>query len=187
MIAPLRLPLAALLALLVLPALCVGAMAEDEAMEVPHPLALVEALTPPQTPGATRGITVTGEIPDELPAEHGLPAVALTIGFEFDSHRLTNDGMLVLRALGEAMGHATLSEATFHVAGHTDARGTDEYNLDLSRRRAETVVEHLNAFYGVAPERLIPVGYGSGRLAEPSDPEAAANRRVEIVNVQPLS
>ncbi|HKL40347.1 MAG TPA: OmpA family protein, partial [Cryomorphaceae bacterium] len=46
---------------------------------------------------------------------------------------------------------------------HTDSRGRDPYNLDLSQRRAESCVEYLSS-KGIPSERMVPKGYGEGRL-----------------------
>ncbi len=67
------------------------------------------------------------------------------------------------------------------IEGHTDADGSDDYNLDLSQRRAESVVAWLSE-QGVEAGRLTAVGKGE---AEPisdneSDAGKAANRRVEV-------
>lgn len=166
-------------------ALATPAAADEKKADVIHPEAIIAALSPAKA--TTRGIKITGEVPKTLPADHGLPSISLSITFEFDSHRLTNDGMLVLRALGQALDDPRLAAITVHVAGHTDARGTNEVNQALSKRRADTVTEHLAAFYGIEAGRMIAIGYGATRLAAPDAPESGANRRVEIVNVQPLS
>jgi outer membrane protein OmpA-like peptidoglycan-associated protein len=67
------------------------------------------------------------------------------------------------------------------VEGHTDDRGDDAYNLDLSRRRAEAVVAFL-VEQGVAAERLEAQGLGETRPREPNVTPAgrARNRRVEF-------
>jgi len=67
------------------------------------------------------------------------------------------------------------------VQGHTDSRGTDAYNMQLSERRAQAVVEYLgNA--GIDTSRLQAEGYGESRPAVPNtSPEnMAKNRRVEL-------
>lgn len=153
--------------------------------------AIVDALLPARsgpvtrsmTRAATRGISIEGELPPEL----DLPKVSLTINFEFDSWRLTNDGMLTLRTLAKALEDKRLAGMQFQIAGHTDDVGTPEYNQNLSEQRAKTVVTHLITFYGIAADRLKPVGYGRSRLADPSNPKSPANRRVEIINLAPLS
>ena len=152
---------------------------------------IVEALLPEKagpvsrsmSKTVTRGINIEGELPPEL----DLPTIDLTINFEFDSARLTTDGMLTLRTLGQALADKRLVGMQFQVAGHTDDVGTPEYNQDLSERRAKAVVTHLVSFYGIAADRLKPVGYGKTRLVVPNDPKNAANRRVQIINLAPLS
>ena len=68
------------------------------------------------------------------------------------------------------------------VSAHTDNIGSDAYNLDLSKRRARTVVNYLIR-QGVEPERLVPVGYGESRPLNDNSTEAMRdiNRRVEFV------
>jgi outer membrane protein OmpA-like peptidoglycan-associated protein len=69
------------------------------------------------------------------------------------------------------------------VVGHTDDQGEIQYNHDLSRRRAESVVKALGANYGIAAERLF--AYGVGMFAPTASNESeegrAKNRRVELV------
>ncbi|ERJ19508.1 OmpA family protein [Salinisphaera shabanensis E1L3A] len=69
------------------------------------------------------------------------------------------------------------------VVGHTDSRGTFDYNIDLSQRRAEAVVGALATRYGVQRNRLKPwgVGYAVPRASNNSDVGKSQNRRVELV------
>jgi outer membrane protein OmpA-like peptidoglycan-associated protein len=68
------------------------------------------------------------------------------------------------------------------VAGHTDAKGGFDYNIDLSRRRAQSVVKVLTGS-GIAANRLLDFGAGMASPVASNDTEAgqALNRRVEIV------
>jgi outer membrane protein OmpA-like peptidoglycan-associated protein len=68
------------------------------------------------------------------------------------------------------------------VEGHTDNRGEEASNLDLSLRRAQSVVNYLIR-KGVAGNRLVAKGYGETRPLDPADTEAAweANRRVDVL------
>jgi len=65
--------------------------------------------------------------------------------------------------------------------GHADERGTEEYNLQLSNRRAASTKKYLHDL-GVATNSLDTVGYGFNRPAVQGHNEAAwaANRRVEF-------
>ncbi|MCF8338247.1 MAG: OmpA family protein, partial [Bacteroidales bacterium] len=72
-----------------------------------------------------------------------------------------------------------------HVVGHTDATGSMEHNMELSKQRAEATVEYLTSEHGISEDRLTP--YGVGPLAPVSGNEnedgRARNRRVELVKV----
>jgi outer membrane protein OmpA-like peptidoglycan-associated protein len=70
-----------------------------------------------------------------------------------------------------------------YIVGHTDNVGGFDYNMGLSQRRAKSVVDRLVQSYGIAPDRLHPVGAGLIAPVASNDDEAgrAKNRRVEIV------
>jgi outer membrane protein OmpA-like peptidoglycan-associated protein len=70
-----------------------------------------------------------------------------------------------------------------HVVGHTDNQGRSDYNLDLSRRRAASVVRELTQRFGIAPDRLDSFGAGlySPVASNGTDEGRAKNRRVELV------
>ncbi|NND87991.1 MAG: OmpA family protein, partial [Flavobacteriaceae bacterium] len=71
--------------------------------------------------------------------------------------------------------------ANFHIEGHTDSRGSDSYNLDLSKRRAASVREYLTS-KGIPSSRLTSEGYGEARPIATNNTKAGRqqNRRVEI-------
>jgi OOP family OmpA-OmpF porin len=101
------------------------------------------------------------------------------VNFEFDSAKLTADSTA---SLDEAVQILTRhSDLKVEIAGHTDSTGTDEYNLGLSKRRAQAVVDYLIA-HGANAGNITAKGYGE---AEPvadnaTDTGRAANRRVEL-------
>lgn len=70
-------------------------------------------------------------------------------------------------------------ETAIEIQGYASAVGSDQYNLELSKRRAETV-EQLLESYGVASSRVTIVGYGETNLTELGDDEIshAKNRKV---------
>lgn len=70
-----------------------------------------------------------------------------------------------------------------YVVGHTDDRGGLDYNLGLSKRRAQAVVEELVKKHGIAAARLVPAGVAMLAPKAPNDTEEgrAKNRRVELV------
>lgn len=74
----------------------------------------------------------------------------------------------------------------FLIEGHTDAVGSDESNLQLSDRRAETVARLLTEFYDVPPENLVTQGYGERYLKVETEDEERANRRATVRRITPL-
>ncbi len=74
-------------------------------------------------------------------------------------------------------------EIKLYVAGHTDNIGKLEYNMELSKRRAEAVVKELTEKYGIAKDRLKPFGVGPLAPVSTNKTEEgrAKNRRVELV------
>ena len=91
--------------------------------------------------------------------------------------------MPAVAALGKALTNPDLKGTTFVLAGHTDAKGGDTYNQDLSERRADTLKKYLIEKYGIATADLVTVGYGKTKLKNASSPDADENRRVQIVNM----
>lgn len=71
----------------------------------------------------------------------------------------------------------------FLIEGHTDASGSDSYNLGLSRARARAVVEALTTFYVIPPQNLRAIGYGERYLKIPVPYAEAENRRVSVSRV----
>jgi OOP family OmpA-OmpF porin len=99
--------------------------------------------------------------------------------FDFDSATIHTAGR---QLLDEILEIASLCpDVSAIVAGHADAIGDKEYNIDLSERRAESVVAYA-VNHGIAPDRLKSVGYGfSQPVADNSTDEGRAqNRRIEF-------
>ena len=106
-------------------------------------------------------------------------ALSLPVRFAFDSADILPAARSQLDALADGI---KLLEPTrvVTVEGHTDAVGSDAYNLELSRTRARAVRDYLVQRHGIDGARLKTVGFGEGRLVEDADPSAAVNRRVQF-------
>jgi outer membrane protein OmpA-like peptidoglycan-associated protein len=131
----------------------------------------------------TRQITVEARTEVvELIKESEAPNVDVQILFAFDSAEILPEARPDLDALGKALNGEKLKSGTFLIAGHTDAKGSDAYNLDLSQRRADSVKAFLVSTYHVDPARLSTIGFGEEQLKNKEDPLADENRRVQIVN-----
>jgi outer membrane protein OmpA-like peptidoglycan-associated protein len=132
----------------------------------------------------TRQITV--EARDEvvkLIEDSQAPNIDVQILFAFDSDEILPEARPDLDAIGQALADEKLKSGSFLIAGHTDAKGSDAYNLDLSQRRARSVKLFLVETYNVDPARLAVIGFGEEQLKDAADPHSGENRRVQIVNV----
>ncbi len=107
-------------------------------------------------------------------------AVGFRINFALNSAVVPQSALVFVERIAELMREQP--ELRLQVEGHTDALGSDAYNLDLSRRRAMAVATYLVEQQGVEAERLVVVGFGEqAPLTENAfDPR---NRRVQFTRV----
>jgi outer membrane protein OmpA-like peptidoglycan-associated protein len=109
--------------------------------------------------------------------------IDLEIYFDFNSAVITPKAEPQLKELGTALSSDVLKGAVVVISGHTDAKGTDQYNQLLSQRRAEAVKTYLIQKLQVSADNLTTAGYGKRDLKNKAEPFAAENRRVEVVNM----
>jgi outer membrane protein OmpA-like peptidoglycan-associated protein len=112
------------------------------------------------------------------------PSVDIEINFPFSSSDVGPAAVSAVTALGRALSSPELKGGTFVVAGHTDAVGSFASNQELSERRAESVKRYLVTNFQIPAASLVTVGYGKTKLKSESNPNAAENRRVQIVNME---
>jgi outer membrane protein OmpA-like peptidoglycan-associated protein len=117
-------------------------------------------------------------------ASEAPPSVSLTIGFHFDSARLTKESSETLSQLAKALKSSELSGLKFMLEGHTDGKGAADYNLKLSQTRAEAVKAYLEK-QGVDAARLVSQGKGDTELVNTQDRFASENRRVKVITLTP--
>jgi outer membrane protein OmpA-like peptidoglycan-associated protein len=118
----------------------------------------------------------------EIATHSDLPKLDFSINFDFDSADIDPASYPTLDTLAEALKSQDLYASRFLINGHTDSKGSDDYNLELSQRRANAVVQYLVSQHDVEPNRLKAIGFGETTLKDVNDGEAAVNRRVEIIN-----
>ena len=103
-----------------------------------------------------------------------------SIYFDYDSASIRADGRTTLKANSQAITSHT-EWKTITLEGHTDERGSEEYNLALGERRANAAMQYL-VDLGVPTGRMITVSFGEGSSAVQGHDESAWrwNRRVEF-------
>lgn len=105
-----------------------------------------------------------------------------TVYFDFDQSSIRPDGAATLRKNAGAI-KKNESWGQITVQGHTDERGSEEYNLALGESRAKAVKRYL-VDLGVSASRLRVVSFGEAKVAVPGHDESAwhYNRRSEFSN-----
>lgn len=142
--------------------------------------AKANSLCPPQ-PAATREAPI-----EALPAaepEPGIVKYCITLDIKFDIDRAE-----VRREFHDEVGRVgtfmrKFPTTTAVIEGHTDEVGTDEHNMELSRKRAESVVNYLVDNFGIDRSRLAAKGYGKTRPITDDRTEEGMqkNRRIEAI------
>jgi len=144
----------------------------------------------PNEPETYNNVDDADGCPDRGPAMETETQIIIMepINFEFNKAVIKQDSFKILDAVIASMqGNPDI--LLVEVAGHTDERGDDAYNLDLSDRRAAAVVEYLTTHGSkvnpapIDPKRLVSQGYGETQpLDRRSNEQAwAKNRRVDFL------
>jgi outer membrane protein OmpA-like peptidoglycan-associated protein len=112
-----------------------------------------------------------------------LAQFTIAIQFDFNSARIRPDSFRAVGLMADALYHPYLQGYRFLIVGNTDAKGSREYNLKLSQERADAIRAALIDPFGIAPSRIEAVGLGEEQLLNAANPEAAENRRVQLINI----
>ena len=170
--------------LLVAASLALGACAHKRPK--PAPPEAPDASAGAQGSGANTANAAAGADEEGAGPQAGLLATKV-VYFDFDSSEIKGTGTDVVAAHAKYL--TAHSDTRVRLEGHTDERGSREYNIGLGERRAQSVRRAL-LLQGAADAQISTVSYGEERPAVPGHDEAAwaKNRRVEIVYLtQPLA
>ena len=104
------------------------------------------------------------------------------VNFDFDKATLRQEDIAAINR--DVTSLDTWGNANIEVAGHTDSRGSDAYNMKLSQQRAEAVRNYLVS-KGIAADRLSAKGYGESQpvAGNATDEDRFKNRRVELIRI----
>jgi outer membrane protein OmpA-like peptidoglycan-associated protein len=112
-----------------------------------------------------------------------LPQLSVDVNFEYDSIAIAPESYRALGLMADALHHPLLLGSKFLIVGHTDSTGSAKYNITLSQKRADAIAEILSTTFAVPAKQLFTVGVGSELPLDPSKPDAAINRRVQLINI----
>ncbi len=137
--------------------------------------------------GTTRGLASIADDKDvDEETLENAPKVGALVLFAFDSVNIKDESLTLLEQFAKAFQNPALQDAMFVIAGHTDSKGSEKYNLRLSEERAEAVKMYLSKTYNIPAERFVVKPYGELRpvATNETDDGRATNRRVEFIRVQ---
>lgn len=123
--------------------------------------------------------TPEGEVVDFTGCALDKPLILQGVNFHTDSDELTEESLIILNRVVKTL--LENPQVAVEIGGHTDSRGSLEYNIDLSQRRAESVKNYFIQ-QGVETSRLQAKGYGPNVPIATNDTKEgrAKNRRVEL-------
>lgn len=130
-------------------------------------------------PSLTKAATIQKALSAGLNAK-----VDLTVNFAVDSDKILGAARAQVLEIAKALNSSDLAASKILIEGHTDSTGADSYNLDLSYRRAISVMRTLSEEYKIDSDRLQVRGHGEEQPIAANDDEGgrALNRRVTLVN-----
>ena len=102
------------------------------------------------------------------------------IYFDYDQYQLSEEGMATAKHYAQSLAANPMAQVELH--GHTDERGSPEYNLALGEKRGKAVAEAMQLF-GVPQQRIEVISFGEMQpdIAENNEQAWQKNRRVEII------
>jgi outer membrane protein OmpA-like peptidoglycan-associated protein len=158
--------------------------------EIPTREDVAAILAPQRQPTKLRSLRLLGSTPSSQTTHSAeaasgdrtgphIRSFALPIQFSFDSNRILGMATAQLDAVAEGIKLAG-PRVRVVIEGHTDALGSDEYNLVLAFKRAMAVKTYLVQRHGVEPDSLRVVALGEAAPLNRANPSAPENRRVEF-------
>ena len=106
-------------------------------------------------------------------------SITLFIEFDFDKDVVRPQHHGDVKKIADTMNK--YSEATAQLEGHTDYMGTDAYNMNLSKRRAENVKKYLVEKFNIKASRISTVGYGESKPIASNENDAGRQRNRRVV------
>lgn len=154
--------------------------AKEEVVKKDEPVFEQQTVAPAPPPPPVEAPAPAPVVQEEVAAKASEVVQLETVYFDFDRSDLRQDTRDVLSRNAEAILKS--ASAKIKIEGHCDERGSDEYNLALGDRRANSVAQYLINL-GVSADRISTISFGKEKPAVEGSDEAAwaKNRRAEFV------
>ncbi len=107
-------------------------------------------------------------------------SIGLPIKFAYNSALVLDESKTFLNEIGIMLTMPSFVDERLVIEGHTDARGSENYNQRLSARRAQSVKKYLENKFDIAENRMVVAGMGESEPLPDVNPNAAINRRVQF-------
>lgn len=119
---------------------------------------------------------------EDIASFQEMPKVGAMVHFDFNSARIRPESHTLLNEFAKALRSPSLSATHMIVAGHTDSKGSAEYNRILSQHRAQSVKDYL-VKRGIPSKQLIVRGFGEADpiASNTTEQGRALNRRCEFI------
>lgn len=136
-----------------------------------------EVKAPPKKPAPP---AVVPKVPEKKEEIVPRDLTFATIYFDFDKSNIRHDQHDAINRNAQLM--SKYKTVKIRIEGHCDERGTDEYNMALGQRRADSAERYLSD-YGISSSRITTISYGEMRSVDPGHDEAgwSKNRRGELI------
>lgn len=135
-------------------------------------------------PMKTRSLGFAPKAPSDMEIAQRVQAertsIGLPIKFGYNSAEILPESIPFLQEIGKMLTLSDFSQKKLIIEGHTDATGTEAYNQQLSRLRAQAVKNFLASHFGIAGYRLETRGVGESEPLPGKNPFDGANRRVQF-------
>ena len=105
------------------------------------------------------------------------------VQFDFDKDVIRPTSYHTVGTIADALHPPVMLGYRFLTLGHTDVKGDRKYNMELSKKRAESVRAALVEAFDINPKRLFAVGFGEEQLLDTKNPNSGRNRRVHLIDI----
>ncbi len=142
-----------------------------------------QSFTPQPDAPAPNMVEQDAPAPADTPAEKPKArTINLAVQFDTDSSVIKPESYGLLNELGKALISDKLNNKRVLIAGHTDSDASKDYNLKLSKERAQSVKDYLTKNFPIAPERISTTGFGESVPLVPNTNRynKLLNRRVQV-------